>query len=299
MINSVGSNSYSLSALSVGPRQRSQAPDASQTAEKMFSKVDTNGDGSIDKTEFATAIQNRGDSGKGQAVNADDLFSKIDSNGDGTVSKAENTDYLKQLQAQRKAGAPNGDGPPPPPPDSGQLASDVLSKIDSDSSGGISLDELTSAFQSSGSTNSSNSTSDIQQLFSKLDTDSDGNVSKDELSSGFQQALGDIQPPAFNTKTSSAVSGGQNGTAPSASTSSSSTGSGTTAASSNSTKTYDPADTNQDGKVSQAEQAAYERKLAAASPSQSGGAPVHHILQQLLHAYSDSPSTRGSLSVSA
>ena len=64
-----------------------------------FQKIDSNGDGSLDKTEissFADKISEK----TGQSLDADQLFSKLDTNGDDLIS-----------QEEFDAGRP--EGPPP------------------------------------------------------------------------------------------------------------------------------------------------------------------------------------------
>ena len=67
--------------------------------ENPFGKIDTNGDGSLDKTEigsFADEISEMG----GRSVDADELLSRLDANEDGLIS-----------QEEFDAGRP--EGPPP------------------------------------------------------------------------------------------------------------------------------------------------------------------------------------------
>src|SRR6185437_2916841 len=54
-------------------------------AQGLFSQLDTDGDGSVSKTEFESAL---GQSGV-DTSSADALFSKLDQNGDGSVSQSE------------------------------------------------------------------------------------------------------------------------------------------------------------------------------------------------------------------
>jgi len=51
----------------------------------LFAALDTNGDGSISKTEFETALANDGV----DTSSADALFAKLDTNGDGSISESE------------------------------------------------------------------------------------------------------------------------------------------------------------------------------------------------------------------
>jgi hypothetical protein len=56
-----------------------------QTSSSLFSKLDTDGDGQISKSEFETALTGAGAS----TSNADALFAKLDANGDGSISQSE------------------------------------------------------------------------------------------------------------------------------------------------------------------------------------------------------------------
>jgi hypothetical protein len=79
---------------------------------KMFEKMDTDGDGKISKEEFKKFFtQARQGKGKGQGKGkrrgqfADRLFAKLDTNGDGYLSK----DELKKLpEMRRQARGPGG-----------------------------------------------------------------------------------------------------------------------------------------------------------------------------------------------
>jgi hypothetical protein len=73
-----------MDALFAAQSQTSAASGSSSLASQLFSLLDTNGDGSISKSEFeATLGQN------GNASAADSLFDKLDPNGDGSVEPGE------------------------------------------------------------------------------------------------------------------------------------------------------------------------------------------------------------------
>ena len=56
-----------------------------QTPSSLFSKLDTDGDGQVSKSEFETAL-----TGAGASIStADALFAKLDANGDGSISQSE------------------------------------------------------------------------------------------------------------------------------------------------------------------------------------------------------------------
>jgi hypothetical protein len=73
-----------MDALFAAQSQASAASGSSSLASQLFSLLDTNGDGSISKSEFgATLGQN------GNTAAADSLFAKLDPNGDGSVDPSE------------------------------------------------------------------------------------------------------------------------------------------------------------------------------------------------------------------
>ena len=73
-----------MDALFAAQSQTSAASGSSSLASQLFSLLDTNGDGSISKSEFeATLGQN------GNTAPADSLFAKLDPNGDGSVDPSE------------------------------------------------------------------------------------------------------------------------------------------------------------------------------------------------------------------
>lgn len=89
--------------------------------ERMFAKIDSNGDGSVDKTELQSAFDAIAQKTGGTAQSADALFSKFDTNGDGKLSASELSTGMKSLrhkpastvemagaQAKPAAGGPAG-----------------------------------------------------------------------------------------------------------------------------------------------------------------------------------------------
>jgi Ca2+-binding EF-hand superfamily protein len=80
----------------------------------LFAKIDTNGDGSIDKTESQVLTDKvKAETGK----DTSDMFGKLDKDGDGKLTKAE-FDAGKPKDGVQGAGGNKGpggpDGPPPP-----------------------------------------------------------------------------------------------------------------------------------------------------------------------------------------
>jgi len=84
-----------MDALFAAQSQTSAASGSSSLASQLFSLLDTNGDGSISKSEFeATLGQN------GNTAAADSLFDKLDPNGDGSVDPGELASALQTKGAK-------------------------------------------------------------------------------------------------------------------------------------------------------------------------------------------------------
>ncbi|MBW8882551.1 MAG: EF-hand domain-containing protein [Asticcacaulis sp.] len=75
-----------------------------------LSDIDSDGNGSISKTEFESFGASKPD-GTSSTSKADVMFSKMDTNGDGSVSADEKTAFDKTMQSNRPSGPPPG--PPP------------------------------------------------------------------------------------------------------------------------------------------------------------------------------------------
>lgn len=216
-------------------------------------------------------------------------------------------------------------------PDPAQMAEQAFSKLDTKGQGYLEVSDLESAFSNiasvSGSTSGSDATSTASDLFKKLDADSDGKVTKDEFSSGLKKLADDLEsqfnqsrtsgvgqdrgappppPPSGTSETSGNSTGAVSSVSTTASSSATNSTSDTTAS-----KTYEAADTNQDGKVTQKEEEAYLLKLLEAKAAASGDkgtqqagaannnseATLFKKAIQLLQAYS-SPSESNSQSIS-
>ena len=182
MISSISSNMFQMNSATMQQRR-----------DDMFSKIDSNGNGSLDKTEFS-ALAKKMSEMSGQSINADNAFSTYDTNGDGSLSKSELDSFMK------------ANAPQPPQDMSGmggglgqtssnsmkQALDNLFSNIDSDTSGGIDKKEFT-AFASNLSEMSGQSIN-ANSAFSTYDTNGDGSLSKTELDS-FMKANAP-QPPA-------------------------------------------------------------------------------------------------------
>ena len=102
MVSSVSGNAaFSSAMLSSGSQCRgTRDPQAFQ--EKLFSKLDVNGDGGIDQSELSELVDFASSSVSGTSASssstaATDLFKSMDADGDGTLTKTELADGTKKL----------------------------------------------------------------------------------------------------------------------------------------------------------------------------------------------------------
>ena len=175
MIQSVGSFSpVQYPSQRAGPRP---------SAKEVFSRLDSNGDGSLDVSELQTMLDELAK--KTQAMTATgttaaiaptaaSLLSKLDTDGDGKISAAE-------FAAGRPHGAHRGRGAGGPP-----SAAEVFAKSDTDGNGSLDSTELEKLLeQLTSATGPQSQTAD--QLLSRLDTNGDGVVSQAEFAAGQPQ----------------------------------------------------------------------------------------------------------------
>lgn len=127
MVSSVSSSAaFSTALLSGSPCRGTRDPQAMQ--EKLFSKLDVNGDGGIDQSELtqfldyaSSALSGTSGTSSTSATSdtaSADLFKAMDTDGDGTLSKTELADGAKKLFDELRSQLMTG--PPPGPPPSGE-----------------------------------------------------------------------------------------------------------------------------------------------------------------------------------
>jgi Ca2+-binding EF-hand superfamily protein len=132
--------------------------------QKMFNQIDTNGDGSIDKSELTAMMP------KNASSLVDEIFSKADSNQDSLISQIESSSALAKLGQGMKSNSAgmsgiSGSNPPPPP-------EKVFDTADTNKDGVVTKDELSAVMGSQ--------EGDIDKIFSTVDTDGDGVISRAE-----------------------------------------------------------------------------------------------------------------------
>jgi Ca2+-binding EF-hand superfamily protein len=205
--------------------------------ERLLAKMDTDGSGGVNATELQGLLDDVSKkTGVGSQASAAGLVQQYDSDGDGSL----NADELgKTMQSVL-----------PPPPSTmafaqsrsdsstgatGQAGDDLFGKVDTDGDGGVSLTELQALLEKMSGGTAGKTGVISGELFSQLDADGDGSLSEAEFDAGRPSGeagggvVAGMPPPP---------PGGPGGAPASSST------------------TYDPLDTNEDGVVSAAEQAA-------------------------------------------
>lgn len=140
MVSSINSNAVFSSAM----LSRSQGPrDAQALQEKLFTKLDSNGDGGIDKTELSDFMSFAAQSSGTQATDGAALFSSIDSDGDGAITQTELSDGAKALFDELRAqlmtsGQETSEAKAVEKPN----VEDLFATIDANGDGSIDQDEL-------------------------------------------------------------------------------------------------------------------------------------------------------------
>ncbi len=164
----------------------------SSSLSQLFSRLDSKGQGYLEKSDFAAAFSAIGESDESTIA---DVFAVLDGDSDGKVTESEFSSTLSQLQqeldsqfTQMRMQGMAGQGPqgmaggmPPPPPPNDE---------------GFTEDELTAQLEEIGDSDSDRASliSDIVANFEAADTDSDGKVS-------FQEAMAYKNEQAGETDT--------------------------------------------------------------------------------------------------
>ncbi|MFZ2301653.1 MAG: EF-hand domain-containing protein [Gallionella sp.] len=307
-------------------------PDPSGMVDNLFSKLDTTNKGYLSKSDLQSALSqlsgsdsssSTGSSSSSNSTNSsttvDEMFKKLDSNSDDKITKDEMSSGMKklanaldsQMNQMRMNGTSQGgsgdstttSGMNRPAPS--KMVDDLFSKLDTTNKGYLEKSDLQSALSQShgsGSSSGTSSSPNVDEIFRKLDNNSDDKITKDEMTSGMSSTAqagkgGGTPPPGGMPPPGAGDANSASGTSSTSSTQSSS-----------STKTYDPADDNQDGKVSEQERIAYAQAKqdkasasSASSTSTNSDAKVMKQIMDLMHAYSsfDSSANNSGLSVTA
>lgn len=136
----------------------------SEMATRIFSRLDTNTDDSIDKTE----LQALADSGSN--IDVSKMFSDLDSDGDGKVTKSETESALKKLGDNIQNRFARSKMTEMQPPD----LAEMFKNADKDGNGAVDQNE----FKSIAPEDSDDEMS--EQIFNLIDTDGNGSIDETE-----------------------------------------------------------------------------------------------------------------------
>ena len=200
--------------------------DPQQMAQLMFKKIDTDGNGSISKTELQTLMKDK----VSKTEEIDELFTKIDTDGSGEISLAENEEAMKNMPKPSKPNIDkiqsmlsdsgissgnlkslfdilkkidsnssdesvsytNNQGPPDPQ----KMAQSILKALDSDENGSISKTELQTYMKDNNIEND-----DIDGLFTSIDADGNGEINLAEIGKTLKSMAPPPPPPPSDSST--------------------------------------------------------------------------------------------------
>jgi Ca2+-binding EF-hand superfamily protein len=164
---------------------------AKQFQQNLFDQIDTNGDGSVSKSELEQAVAKAG----GTTQAADALYSVLDPGNSGGFSEQQFAQALpgptlsNQVQAQmidyQAQGWPGASASQP----GGQLGQSLFAHIDSNGDGSISQTELEQAVTGAGGTKAA-----ADALYVKLDPNNTGSVRRAAIHP--EPVPGDAAPPS-------------------------------------------------------------------------------------------------------
>jgi Ca2+-binding EF-hand superfamily protein len=158
LITSLTDNSDLLSQLlDINSGMAQMGRKVKETSNNVFTKLDTNDDGSISEDEMIAVFGSTDGATK---------FSEADTDGDGTVTAAELKTAMESAREK-------------------EMSENMFAKLDTDESDGISEDEMIAAF---GETEGA-------EKFSEADTDGDGTVTIDELQAAMEKTAEEMGPP--------------------------------------------------------------------------------------------------------
>ena len=115
---------------------------ASKMAQKIVKEFDANEDGSIDKQEFADALQTKGI----KQEDAESIFDSLDKSSTGKITQSDIENAIQNMAAAGMPPEGMGAPPPPPPPDETEESEDsaentTYEKADRNKDGEVTVQE--------------------------------------------------------------------------------------------------------------------------------------------------------------
>ena len=157
-----------------------------------FEKLDGNSDGALSLDEFKSGGPKGVDDKKAEA-----LFKTIDSDGDGSITKTEADTFKAEAEKQLQSFLFNLQSAGTEATEETEEEQDLFDILDANSDGGIARDEFLSALSERNGTSASEDRSDLlDTLFKAIDGDKDGAISREEDESFRAQAEQRFNPAA-------------------------------------------------------------------------------------------------------
>lgn len=179
---SQASSRFSSDTLSSLLSAQQAPPTASDIASQLISDTDTDGDGSLSLDEIKSKLSSSDDG-------LTTRFDALDSDSDGSLSADELSSALEARKPKGPPpGRPQGDGGGAQGISMADLASKLISDLDSDEDGALGLDEIKSALSGKDDKAEAAQASDdsLNTAISGLDSDGDGKLSATELTAALE-----------------------------------------------------------------------------------------------------------------
>lgn len=219
-IGSIGANNFYMGQMSAmmgrsparamsGPMPQDAAMGGPPDPAAVFNKVDQDGSGGLDQTEFQT-LAGKISEATGEEVDVEELFATYDADGDGVLSEEETQ---TAMEANRPQGPPPGGMMGPMggmggmggmPGGSGPDFSQIFGNTDEDGNG--TLDESEVERMAEMISQATDQEVDAAELLAAFDADEDGVLNEEEATAALEANRPDGPPPQESMRSEAAGS---------------------------------------------------------------------------------------------